>query len=62
MGEIVNLRTARKAATRRRNEIRAAESRIAFGRPKSERVLEEALLDKQRRQLDAHQMDREDDR
>lgn len=62
MGEIVNLRTARKAAARRRDEVRAAENRLAFGRPKAERATQEARSDKARRHLDAHRIDREDDR
>ena len=54
MGEIVNLRAARKAKVRRSAEQEAAANRIAFGRSKSERQeaeLEQAI---EKRRMDAH--------
>jgi hypothetical protein len=62
MGEIVNLRTARKAVKRQRDAVRAAENRAAHGRSKSERTLEEARAEKARRKLDAHRIETEDGR
>jgi hypothetical protein len=62
MGEIVNLRRARRAETRRRDAIQAAENRLAHGRSKAERRLEEAQAKKGRRELDAHRIETEDGR
>jgi hypothetical protein len=62
MGEIVNLRKARKAAGRRRDAARATENRFTHGRSKAERTLEEARADKVRRELDAHRIETEDGR
>jgi hypothetical protein len=62
MGEIVNLRRARKAAKRREDAVRGAENRFAHGRTKSERALEEARAEKSRRELDAHRIETEDGR
>ena len=42
MAEIINLREARKAKARGEKEAKAAENRIAFGRPKKARTLAEA--------------------
>ena len=39
MGEIVNLRRARKDAKRREEAVRAAENRLAHGRSKAKRAL-----------------------
>jgi hypothetical protein len=52
MGELVNLRLARKRAARRQAAQRAAENRLAFGRTKSEQALEAARTEKVRRALD----------
>jgi hypothetical protein len=54
MAEIINLRQARKRKARTEKDARAAENRIAFGRPKAERQLAEAEKDLGRRRLDAH--------
>ena len=62
MGEIVNLRRARRAATRRRDATQAAENRLAHGRSKAERKLEDAQAEKARRELDAHRVETEDGR
>lgn len=42
MGDVVNLRRARKARDRRREEQAAAEARALHGRTKSERALQAA--------------------
>ncbi|KQP07349.1 MAG: DUF4169 family protein [Methylobacterium sp.] len=42
MAEIINLRDARKAKARSAKEAKAADNRIAFGRPKKAKTLAEA--------------------
>jgi hypothetical protein len=56
MGEIVNLRNARKRAKKRDAVARADANRIAYGRPKSEANLATARRDKAKRDLDAHRV------
>ncbi len=60
MGDIVNLRTARKRAKRRDAETRANANRLAHGRPKSEVNLTAARRDKAKRDLAAHQLGGDD--
>lgn len=62
MGNVVNLNKARKAAVRRADTIRAAENRVAHGRPKTERALGAARTAKARDYLDAHRIERGDER
>ena len=57
MGEIVNLRKARKRAVRRREDERAATNRVKHGRTKAERTLQDARWEKQRQLLDAHKIE-----
>ena len=56
MADLINLRTARKQA-RRHAEQKAASNRLAYGRPKAERALEQARSDKAERQLDGHRIE-----
>lgn len=60
MAGVVNLRDARKRAARRRREERAAENRIIHGRPKAERVLNDARGAKAARDLEGHKIDPKD--
>jgi hypothetical protein len=60
MGHIVNLRTARKQAKRRRAEQEAARNRLVRGRSKSERSLQGAQSDKARKDLEQHRIERGD--
>jgi hypothetical protein len=62
MGDIVNLRRARKDAERKRSELVAAAKRLVHGRKKSERVLDQAKNDKARRDLDQRQIETGDKR
>ena len=62
MGEVVNIRTARKKAAKRRAEVRAAENRLTYGRSKAERARGEAHAEKARRDLEGHRLGREDER
>ena len=57
MADLINLRTARKQAQRRRAEQDAASNRLAHGCPKSKRKLERSRSDKIERDLDAHRID-----
>jgi Domain of unknown function (DUF4169) len=57
MGDVVNLRTARKQARRRHAEQLAASKRLANGRPKTARRLERSRSDKAERDLDGHRIE-----
>jgi len=62
MGEIVNLRKARKEARKLQEAERAAANRITHGRTKAERTLEATRAESARRLLDAHKLDTGDTR
>jgi hypothetical protein len=62
MGDIVNLRRARKEADRKDGELSAAANRLKHGRTKSERALEQAKNDKARRELDQRRIETGDKR
>ena len=57
MGEIVNLRTARKQVKRRQAEQKAASNRLTHGRSKPERTLEQSRGDQARKSLDQHRIE-----
>ncbi len=57
MGDIVNLRQARKAKARAEAEKGAAANRAAFGRTKAEKSLTEAQKEAADRKLDGHKHD-----
>jgi hypothetical protein len=61
MGDVVNLRQARKQAKRQLDERRAAANRLQHGRSKAERASQAALDDKARRDLDRHRIETGDD-
>jgi Domain of unknown function (DUF4169) len=61
MGEILNLRRARKNAKRQAAEQEAAGNRLLHGRTKSERELEAARKSKDRRDLDRHRIEKADE-
>jgi hypothetical protein len=56
MGEIVNLRRARKDQARRLREAEASANRLVFGRAKSERDLSAATTELEQKRLDAHRL------
>lgn len=56
MGEIINLRQARKEMNKRKREREAKENRATHGRAKSERELSEAKSRLERERLDAHRI------
>lgn len=61
MGEIVNLRRARKNKARARDEAVAAANRVAFGVSKSAKQAARAERDLAERRLDDHRLAGEDD-
>jgi hypothetical protein len=60
MGEVINLRQARKQRVRAEKDRQAAENRAAFGRSKSEKLLTEARQKQADAGLDGHKRDGED--
>jgi Domain of unknown function (DUF4169) len=62
MGDIVNLRQARKRQDRRRDDAKAAENRILHGMTKAERLLIEAERQKADSDLDARRVVPPDER
>lgn len=62
MAELVNLRTVRKQAQRKRDEARANANRLAHGQPKAARELAAAQKAKTSRDLDGHRIDKGDGR
>jgi hypothetical protein len=62
MAEVVNLRTARKRAQRRQDELRAGANRLAHGVPKNRRKLTAAQQAKAISDLDLHRIDKKDGR
>ena len=62
MGEVVNLRRARKKSERQRAELKAAANRLLHGRSKAERMLDAQRNAKSRRDLDRHRIETGDDR
>jgi len=57
MSEIVNLRRARKAKTRRAKEVVAEASRAEHGVSKSAHKLAKARIEKSKRDVDAHRLE-----
>jgi hypothetical protein len=58
MGEIINLRRARKAKARAEKEATAAANRAAFGRTKAEKDAAKTAADHAARSLDGAKLDR----
>ena len=52
MGEVINLRTARKAKARRDKEAQAATNRALHGRTKAERAADDATRERLQSTLD----------
>jgi hypothetical protein len=57
VGDIVNLRKARKKAARAKEEDRAAQNRLSHGRSKAERLGDQANRDLLLRNLDRHRLE-----
>jgi hypothetical protein len=62
MGDIVNLRRARKRAARQLAERTASANRLRYGRSKTQRDLEAKSDVKARRDLDCHRIETGDER
>jgi len=62
MGEIVNLRAARKAKARFDKEQLAEQNRRKFGRTRAEREHDEKTSVLATRKLDSHRLNKDDDR
>ncbi len=60
MGDIVNLRVARKAKAKATNELNAAANRAKFGAPKFETKLTASRREADKKHLDGHKRDRPD--
>ncbi|WP_374428584.1 DUF4169 family protein [Tabrizicola sp.] len=59
MGEVVNLRTAKKQAARKAARSVADANAVKHGRTKAERELEKARAEKAARELDGHKRETE---
>ena len=59
MGEVVNLRRARKRKQRDEEGRAAAENRAQFGRTKVEKTRDDGAKDRARRKLDQHKLTEE---
>jgi len=57
MGDVVNLRQARKAKARAEDEQKAANKRLQFGRRKDDKELMQNLEDLREKNLDGHKRD-----
>jgi Domain of unknown function (DUF4169) len=57
MGEIVNLRRARKTRERRKDEEQAQENRVIFGLSKAERQFAEKAKTLAERRLEGHRLE-----
>jgi hypothetical protein len=57
MGDVVNLKLARKRKAREAREVEASANRAKFGTPKARRELTEAERDLERKRLDGHKIE-----
>jgi Domain of unknown function (DUF4169) len=62
MGDVINIRRARKQVKRKLNEQNAAANRLAHGLSKADRALEQAKNDKAQRDLDQRRIETGDKR
>ena len=60
MGDVVNLRRAKKRTAREKSARQADANRLRFGRTKSERDLEQRRINRADEELDQHRLDGED--
>ena len=57
MGDVVNLRVARKAVVRKEATLKADQNAAKFGRSKAEKTLQSAQAEKARRDLDGKRIE-----
>ncbi|MPT48673.1 MAG: DUF4169 family protein [Sphingobium sp.] len=58
MGDVINLRQARKHVVRKAAEKKAAENRVLYGRTKAEKVQQQHDADRLNRQIDGAHRDK----
>lgn len=56
MGDVINLRQARKERARKDKEAAAAHNRAAFGQSKADKLHQKIITDLSERRLDAHRL------
>lgn len=61
MGEIINLNKQRKAKARAKDEQRASENRLKYGRTKQEKQLEKRKAEKLELHVKSHQRETPDE-
>jgi len=59
VGELINLRQARKSKNRARKQQQAAENRVKFGRSKTERRKDDIEDERRNKTMDGKQLDTE---
>lgn len=57
MGDVINLREARKKRTRQDKEAQASVNRVAFGRTRAEKLTAKAEEARKKAQLDGKRLD-----
>ncbi|MCL9684218.1 DUF4169 family protein [Legionella maioricensis] len=62
MVDIINLNKKRKAKIRLEKEKKATENRIKFGRTKKEKLLEKQDIERNKRHLDGHKLEKEENK
>ena len=60
MAEIINLRQVRKAKARAAEESKAADNRIAFGRPKKVKTLQQRRKALETERHEGHRLERDE--
>jgi len=60
MGEVINLRQARKAKARAEKEAKAQENRARFGRTRAEKQRDADAAERGARTLEGHRLDKDD--
>lgn len=60
MVDVINLNKKRKAKMRLEKEKKASENRIKFGRTKKERQIEKQEIERNKRHLDGHKLERQE--
>jgi len=61
MGEVINLRQARKARARAEKEAQAQENRARFGRTGAEKRQDTDAAEREARRHDGHRIDEDED-
>lgn len=56
MGDVINLRQARKQRARQDKDAEAARNRTAFGRSKADKQRDQSVADLAERRLEAHRL------